>query len=152
MSKIKNKLNSSCRRLYRHFAIVLMVGFISFFSLQVTPVQAEGFYTFKNHKNDQVAPHKGNKERFFSGVSENAAKADEMNKKYIESGKRAGEVIPKDLGTGSRQKNPVNMLKRAGEELGNDIPKRVVGDNNYERSPIEQELVRKKAARGDFGS
>ncbi|MBW4608054.1 MAG: hypothetical protein KME22_12740 [Hassallia sp. WJT32-NPBG1] len=57
---------------------------------------------------------------------------------YIESGKRAAEVIPKDLGTGSRQKNPVEMLKRFGSELTNDPAQRSLGSEDYERSEIEQ--------------
>ncbi|MGI2902579.1 hypothetical protein [Tolypothrix sp. VBCCA 56010] len=69
---------------------------------------------------------------------------------YIESGKRAAEVIPKDLGTGSRQKNPVEMLKRFGSELTNEPQKRSFGAQDYERSEIEQELARNKAQRGDY--
>ena len=69
---------------------------------------------------------------------------------YIESGKRAAEVIPKDLGTGSRQKNPVEMLKRFGSELTNDPAQRTLGSQDYERSEIEQELARNKAQRGDY--
>ena len=69
---------------------------------------------------------------------------------YVESGKRAAEVIPKDLGTGSKQKNPVEMLKRFGSELTNDPAKRTLGSEDYERSEIEQELARNKAQRGDY--
>ncbi|MBW4449896.1 MAG: hypothetical protein KME38_24430 [Spirirestis rafaelensis WJT71-NPBG6] len=69
---------------------------------------------------------------------------------YIESGKRAAEVIPKDLGTGSRQKNPVEMLNRFGSELTNEPQKRSFGAQDYERSEIEQELARNKAQRGDY--
>lgn len=69
---------------------------------------------------------------------------------YVESGKRAAEVIPKDLGTGSKQKNPVEMLKRFGSELTNDPAKRTLGAEDYERSEIEQELARNKAQRGDY--
>ncbi|NEU75868.1 hypothetical protein PI95_025750 [Hassallia byssoidea VB512170] len=69
---------------------------------------------------------------------------------YVESGKRAAEVIPKDLGTGSRQKNPVEMLKRFGSELTNEPQKRSFGAKDYERSEIEQELARNKAQRGDY--
>lgn len=164
--EFKKHLNS----LYCKIAIVFMVSLISLLGLQVSPVQAEGFYGFRQQKTEKTSPYfsgkhvdkaskkseftpfYNNKSRQISRASENAAKAQKMGDDYIESGKRAAEVIPKNLGTGSRQKNPVNMLKRAGEELGNDIPKRVVGDNNYDRSPIEKELVRNKAARGDFGS
>lgn len=69
---------------------------------------------------------------------------------YVESGKRAAEVIPKDLGTGSKQKNPVEMLKRFGSELTNEPQKRSFGAQDYERSEIEQELARNKAQRGDY--
>jgi hypothetical protein len=69
---------------------------------------------------------------------------------YIESGKRAAEVIPKDLGTGIKQKNPVEMLKRFGSELTNDPAQRTLGSQDYERSEIEQELARNKAQRGDY--
>lgn len=69
---------------------------------------------------------------------------------YVESGKRAAEVIPKDLGTGSKQKNPVEMLKRFGSELTNEPQKRTFGAKDYERSEIEQELARNKAQRGDY--
>ncbi len=164
--ELKKHLNN----LYCKIAIVFMAGLISLVGLQASPAQAEGFYFAKNQQSEKVSPYfsgkhvnkaskknelrpfYNNKERQISRASENAEKAQQMNDDYIESGKRAAEVIPKDLGTGSRQKNPINMLKRAGEELGNDIPKRVLGDNNYDRSPIEGELVRNKAARGDFGS
>jgi hypothetical protein len=149
--------------------IALLVCLVSFFSLPILPAQAEGFSVLKNHTTEKVAPFYSGKntnkvtdkkeftpfyshQGYIARTSENAAKAQQMNDDYIKSGKRAAEVIPKDLGTGSRQKNPVNMLKRAGEELGNDIPKRVLGDNNYDRSPIEAELARNKAARGDYGS
>ncbi|WP_245912236.1 hypothetical protein [Brunnivagina elsteri] len=148
-----------------------MVGLISLVSLQVSSAQAESVYVAKQQKTEKNSPYFSGKHvnktsnknelthfydkkvRQISRTSENAAKAQQMNDDYIKSGKRAAEVIPKDLGTGSRQKNPVDMLKRAGEELGNDIPKRVVGNNNnYDRSPIERELVQNKAARGDYGS
>jgi hypothetical protein len=148
----KHLSNAFCK-----IIIVFMVGLISLVCLQVPPAQAEGFYVVKKQKIEKVTPYfagkhvnnTANKGRQISRTSENAVKAQQMSDDYIESGKRAAEVIPKDLGTGSRQKNPVNMLKRAGEELGNDIPKRVLGDNNYDRSPIEGELVRNKAARGE---
>jgi hypothetical protein len=78
-----------------------------------------------------------------------SAQAESAND-YIESGKRAAEVIPKDLGTGIKQKNPVEMLKRFGSELTNDPAKRSFGAEDYERSEIEQELARNKAERGDY--
>jgi hypothetical protein len=69
---------------------------------------------------------------------------------YVESGKRAAEVIPKDLGTGIKQKNPGEMLKRFASELTNEPQKRSFGAKDYERSEIEQELARNKAQRGDY--
>jgi hypothetical protein len=78
-----------------------------------------------------------------------SAQAESAND-YVESGKRAAEVIPKDLGTGIKQKNPVEMLKRFGSELTNDPQKRSFGAEDYERSEIEQELAHNKAQRGDY--
>jgi hypothetical protein len=88
---------------------------------------------------------------YYSGdyASNNAQEAP-MTDDYFESGKRAGEVIPKDLGTGSKQKNPIDMLKRAGEEVVNNPLKRTLGADDYDRSEIEKDLARNKAARGDF--
>jgi hypothetical protein len=133
MLKIKKIFNNA----FQKVALVILAGLILFSSLPFASAQAVDFSAIKEH---QVA-----------NANKNAAESDQMTDEYIESGKRAAQVIPKDLGTGERQKNPVNMLKRLGEELGNDVPKRVVGDNDYDRSPIEQELARNKAARGDFG-
>jgi hypothetical protein len=129
MLQIKKVLSNA----FQKIALILLVCSLSFISLPFTSAQAADFPVVKEY---QLA-------------NANAAESAQTSDEYIESGKRAAEVIPKDLGTGERQKNPVNMLKRLGEELGNDIPKRVVGDNDYDRSPIEQELARNKAARGD---
>jgi hypothetical protein len=143
MPKSKDKssmlaLNRIFNRVLRNIAIVFLVGLVAFTGVAINPAQAN--------------PLEAAKERILGGHEENAAIAEEQTDDYIESGKRAAEVIPKDLGTGSRQKNPVNMLKRAGEELGNDLPKRAVGANDYDRSEVEQELARNKAQRSDFGS
>ena len=132
MLKIRRIFNNA----FQKVALVILAGLILFTSLPFPSAQAIDFSAIKEN---QIA-----------NANQNAAESGQMTDEYIESGKRAAEVIPKDLGTGERQKNPVNMLKRLGEELGNDIPKRVVGDNDYDRSPIEQELARNKAARGDF--
>ncbi|MBF2066643.1 MAG: hypothetical protein IGS39_19815 [Calothrix sp. C42_A2020_038] len=129
---------SNFNKIFRKIAIVFLVGLVALTGVAITPAQAN--------------PIEAAKERILEGNAENAAKAQEAADDYIESGRRAAEVIPQELGTGSRQKNPVNMLKRAGEELGNDLPKRVVGANDYDRSQVEQELARNKAKRGDFGS
>ncbi len=131
MLEIKKAFSST----FQKISLVLLVCSLSFISLPFASAQAVDFSVINEYQ--------------LASTNKNAAEFDQMTDEYIESGKRAAEVIPKDLGTGERQKNPVNMLKRLGEELGNDIPKRVVGDNDYDRSPIEQELARNKAARGD---
>ncbi len=133
MLKIKRIINNA----FQKVALVFLAGLVLFTSLPFASAQAVDFSVIKEY---QIA-----------SANKNANESDQMTDEYIEGGKRAAEVIPKELGTGERQKNPANMLKRLGEELGNDIPKRVVGDNDYDRSPIEQELARNKAARGDFG-
>jgi hypothetical protein len=132
MLKIKKVLNNALQKV----AFVVLAGLLLFSNLPFASAQAIELSAIKEH---QVA-----------NANKNATEFNQTTDEYIESGKRAAEVIPNDLGTGERQKNPVNMLKRLGEELGNDIPKRVVGDNDYDRSPIEEELARNKAARGDF--
>lgn len=127
-------------QLRRKIAVVLLAGLLAFISLPATSVQAAGYYS-GDYSSSSVIEQK---------IGQNANHTPKIGgDNYIESGKRAGEVIPKDLGTGSRQKNPLNMLQRAGEELGNDQPQRVFGAKDYDRSPIEQELARNKAHRGD---
>ncbi len=127
-------------QLRRKIAVVLLAGLLAFISLPTTSVQAAGYYS-GDYSSSSVIEEK---------IGRNANQTPNIGgDEYIESGKRAGEVIPKDLGTGSRQKNPLNMLQRAGEELGNDQPQRAFGAKDYDRSPIEQELARNKAHRGD---
>lgn len=125
---ILNQLRSS-------IAIAFLAGLVFLTSLPAS-AQAVGFYSgdfaTKDHHNLQ------------------AATPEVTDDNYLESGKRAAEVIPKDLGTGDRQKNPVEMLKRFGSELTNDPQKRSFGAKDYERSGIEQELARNKAQRGDY--
>lgn len=131
-------LSQCFNRVLRNIAIAFLVGLVAFTSVAIPTANAN--------------PLEAVKERIQEGNAENAAIAEELNNDYVKSGKRAAEVIPKELGTGERQKNPINMLKRAGEELGNDLPKRAAGANDYDRSKVEQELARNKAQRGDFGS
>jgi hypothetical protein len=133
-------------------------------SLPTATVQAEGYYGNKSHKTDVRRPYYSTSDRtltpearqFLPYYSSPERRKERVHttpgtgESYTESGRRAGEVIPKDLGTGSRQKNPINMLKRAGEEITNDPLQRSFGAEDYERSGIEQELRRNKAARGDF--
>ncbi|TAF08901.1 MAG: hypothetical protein EAZ77_06215 [Nostocales cyanobacterium] len=159
MLEIKRLFNP----IHRQVGIVILAGLIWLMGLPMLGVQAAGYYSQKNQKVDITQPYYSTKEHrvvkndpvrpYYSTQDRRKEKVyttPEMGDDYIESGKRAGEVIPKDLGTGSRQKNPVNMLKRAGEELGNEPQKRTFGARDYEKSEIEQELIRNKAARGDF--
>ncbi|WP_017317124.1 hypothetical protein [Mastigocladopsis repens] len=141
-------------QLRRQIAVVLLAGFVWFMSLPATSSQAAGYYSGDYSSAEKTVP--------YYASNANTAKAEEKMGRYanttpdiggddyIESGKRAAEVIPKELGTGIRQKNPGNMLQRVGEELGNDQPQRAFGAKDYDRSPIEQELARNKADRGDY--
>ncbi|MGI8500551.1 MAG: hypothetical protein ACR2LR_05355 [Hassallia sp.] len=124
--------NRIFNQLRRTIAIAFLAGLVFLTSLPAS-AQAAGFYSgdFGVKANNPTAQATGGDD-------------------YIESGKRAAEVIPKDLGTGSKQKNPVEMLKRFGSELTNDPAKRTLGSEDYERSEIEQELARNKAERGDY--
>ncbi|QYX30989.1 hypothetical protein [Sphaerospermopsis torques-reginae] len=159
MWEIKRLFN----QIHRQLAIFMLAGLIWLIGLPMLSAQAAGYYSLKNQKPEITRPYYSNKagrlvrtdvvRPFYSTKERGKAKVyttPEIGDDYIESGKRAGEVIPKDLGTGSRQKNPLNMLKRAGEELGNEPLKRTFGAQDYERSEIEQELIRNKAARGDY--
>jgi hypothetical protein len=123
--------NRIFNQLRRTIAIAFLAGLVFLTSLPAS-AQAAGFYSGDfGTKQYQTAQATGEDD-------------------YVESGKRAAEVIPKDLGTGSKQKNPVEMLKRFGSELTNDPGKRTLGSEDYERSEIEQELARNKAQRGDY--
>jgi hypothetical protein len=124
--------NRIFNQLRRSIAIAFLAGLIFLTSLPAC-AQAAGFYSgdFGTKEYNTTAQATGGDD-------------------YIESGKRAAEVIPKDLGTGIKQKNPVEMLKRFGSELTNDPAKRSFGAQDYERSEIEQELARNKALRGDY--
>lgn len=157
MLQIKTELNQMCRK----FTIVILASLIWLISLPAPLVQAAGYYSAENQKVEVTRPYYATKERtaryesskpYYTTKERNKSKLNTpvIGDDYVESGKRAGEVIPKDLGTGSRQKNPINMLQRAGEELGNEPLKRSFGAKDYERSEIEKELARNKAARGDF--
>lgn len=149
-------------QLHRKFAIVVLASVIWLISLPAPLVQAAGYYSAENHQVEINRPYYTTKERriaptetnrpYYTTKERTKAKLNTpaTGEDYIESGKRAGEVIPKDLGTGSRQKNPINMLKRAGEELGNNPLKRSFGAKDYDRSEIEKELAENKAARGDL--
>ncbi|MBD2625990.1 hypothetical protein [Trichormus variabilis] len=158
MQAIKRLFN----QLSRHISLLILAGLIWLMGLPMLSVHADGFYSEKTHKTEMNKPFYSTKQRriatnepfkpYYSTQERHKQKVyttPATEEDYIESGKRAGEVIPKDLGTGSRQKNPINMLKRAGEELGNEPLKRSFGAKDYERSEIEQELARNKAARGD---
>jgi hypothetical protein len=142
------------KRIFHKIAFFMLAGFV-WIMIPATKAQAAGYYSgdlsTQDHYKLERAAH-GNQ----AGVSpyfanEKANLTPNIGEDdYVESGKRAGEVIPKDLGTGSRQRNPVDMLKRAGEEVVNNPLKRSFGVNDYDRSPIEEELARNKAERGDY--
>lgn len=125
------EINRVFNLLRRTLLTVLLAGVVLLISLPATSVQAFAATTSptKGQINTQENP--------ISGFDE------------IESGKRAAEVIPKELGSGSRQKNPGEMLKRAGEELGNNQVQRAFGADDYDRSGLEEELARNKAKRGE---
>ncbi|MFH7028304.1 MAG: hypothetical protein ACHBN1_23615 [Heteroscytonema crispum UTEX LB 1556] len=129
-------INRTLNKMRRQIATIMLAGLVWLISLPVTSAQAEGYFGEKNHNVQATAKNLKNL-------------PDTSGDDYIESGKRAAEVIPKDLGTGSRQKNPIDMLKRAGEEVGNNPLKRGFGAKDYDKSEIEEELARNKAARGD---
>jgi hypothetical protein len=129
-------VNKNWNKMRRQIAAVMLAALIWLISLPVTSAQAEGYFGGKDQNVQSTAKNLKNL-------------PDVSGDDYIESGKRAAEVIPKDLGTGSRQKNPVEMLKRAGEEVGNNPLKRGFGAKDYDKSQIEEELARNKAARGD---
>ncbi|MGM3306302.1 hypothetical protein ACSQ6I_10020 [Anabaena sp. WFMT] len=150
-------------QMHRQLALIILTSFIWLISLPMLSAQAAGYFSEKTHKVEITHPYYSTQDRrvavnepfrpFYSNQNRRKEKVyttPEIGDDYIESGKRAGEVIPKDLGTGSRQKNPINMLKRAGEELGNEPQKRTFGTRDYERSEIEKELMRNKSERGDF--
>jgi hypothetical protein len=156
------KMKFIWQRFCQQTAIVMLTCLVCLLSMPIAAVQAAGYYVEKTHHLETSRPyystkvHPRNRTENFLPYYSNQDRRKEKNyltpssgDDYIESGKRAGEVIPKELGTGIRQKNPVNMLKRAGEELGNDQIPRAFGAKDYERSEIEQELARNKAARGD---
>lgn len=154
MLVIKNILHQWQRKI----ALFMSACLICLISLPITSVEAAGYYSLKDHNTEVGRPYYTIKERHItSNESRTPYYATKQRKNitntgddYVESGKRAAEVIPKELGTGKRQKNPLTMLKRAGEELTNEPLKRTFGVNDYERSDIEKELARNKAARGDF--
>lgn len=120
MLAIKNRLN----QWQRIVASVVLVGLIWFMSLPTNSVEAAGYYVVKDHNSGVAAPYYTNKQRRIGYTEPTTPYYATQNRKkhitrtsddYIESGKRAGEVIPKELGTGKRQKNSVTMLRRSGE-------------------------------------
>lgn len=123
------QINKVFKIIHRTFLIVMLVGLVWLQSLPTTSV---------------LAATTSSANKAYSSNEQTPEAFDEL-----ESGKRAAEVIPKELGAGSRQKNPAEMLKRAGEELGNDQVQRAFGAKDYDRSGLEKELARNKAQRGD---
>jgi hypothetical protein len=151
------------KKIFHKITFFMLAGFV-WMMIPATNAQAAGYYSGDLSTQDHyrleraahgnqggVAPYFANKDRVEEKMGRNTNVTPNIGEDdYVESGKRAAEVIPKELGTGSRQKNPVDMLKRAGEEVVNNPLKRSFGVNDYDRSPIEEELARNKAERGDY--
>jgi hypothetical protein len=121
-------------------AIIMLAGLIWLISLPTTPVQADGYYSNKAHRVEASRPYYSSKDRQFSRTDNflpyYATQERKKEKNYLtpaspddyfETGRRAGDVNPKDLGTSSRQKNGINILNRAGEEVTNEPQKRPFG-------------------------
>jgi hypothetical protein len=130
MLEIKRVFN----QLHRKIFVVMLAALVWLISLPTISVQAEGYFSTKTHKVEVTKPYYTTRDRnlvqtepskpYYSTKERSKVKvtAPGTGDDYIESGKRAGEVIPKDLETGNRQKNPISMLKRASGELGNNQP------------------------------
>ncbi|MEA5618254.1 hypothetical protein VB711_10460 [Cronbergia sp. UHCC 0137] len=159
MLELKKLFNQSRQKI----SIILLACLVWIISLPAASVHATGYYSTKANHLEITRPYYSSKNRpvtrkasfipYYSTKDRHKEKVYTTpgnGENYVESGRRAGEVIPNDLGTGSRQKNPINMLKRAGGELSNDPLQRTFGAKDYQRSEIENELARNKAARGDF--
>ncbi|HLP91185.1 MAG TPA: hypothetical protein VK184_21725 [Nostocaceae cyanobacterium] len=152
------------KQMFWKLTALFLVCLIAVISLPTASAQAQGYYSVKSHKVKVKRPYYSTPDRIVTDETrpflpyystqdrkkERVYTTPRTDETYTESGRRAGEVIPPDLGTGARQKNPINMLKRAGEELTNDPLQRSFGAQDYERSGIEKELIRNKAARGDY--
>jgi hypothetical protein len=109
MLEIQRKFN----QLSHKITIVVLAGLIWLVSLPVASVQADGYYSEKTHKVEVTKPFYATKERkiaqtepfkpYYATRDRQKVKANvqETTDDYIESGKRATEVIPKDMGSGS---------------------------------------------------
>lgn len=137
MLEISRVLN----QLRRKIAVIILASLLSLISLPAASAHAVGYYSGDYSSNTHVSKQK-------MGSYANT-KPEIGGDDYIESGKRAAQAIPQELETGSRQKNPVEMLKRAGEELGNDQVQRAFGAKDYNRSPVEKELARNQGQDDD---
>ncbi|MBD2387290.1 hypothetical protein [Cylindrospermum sp. FACHB-282] len=114
MLEIKRIFN----QLHRKLAIVMLASVIWLISLPAPLAQSAGYYSAETHKLEVTRPYYASKERKIARSEANRPyytikernqsklKTPATGDDYIESGKRAGEVIPKDLGTGSRQNIP----------------------------------------------
>lgn len=111
MLTIKNILNQWRRKI----ALLVLSGLIWLISLPTNSVEATGYYSVKDHKTEVVKPYYTRKERPIARTETTRPYYTTQNRKritttgddYIESGKRATEVIPKELGTDKRPKNPI---------------------------------------------
>ncbi|MBW4645549.1 MAG: hypothetical protein KME23_21615 [Goleter apudmare HA4340-LM2] len=115
MMEISKILNQFCRQI----TIVILTCLVWIISLPTTPVQADGYYSAKDHKVERNEPYYSLKERRVR-VTETARpyystkdrKQERVIKTrpgitddYIDTGRRAGELTPQDLKTGNRSNN-----------------------------------------------
>lgn len=110
------EISTIFNQLRRKITIVILASLVWLISLPATSVQADGYYSEKDHKADINKPYYSSKERRVT-ITESArpyySTKDRKQERvirttpatgndYIESGKRPGEVIPKDLETRNR--------------------------------------------------
>ncbi|MEA5567194.1 hypothetical protein [Anabaena sp. UHCC 0399] len=115
----------------RKIVLVMLTGLIWLISLPTNSVEATGYYSVKDHKAELVRPYYATRERHIAGTeitrpyytTKDRTRITTTGDNYIESGKRGTEVMPKEIGTGKRQKNSI---------------KRTFRTNDYERSEIEK--------------
>ncbi|WP_242038855.1 hypothetical protein [Anabaena lutea] len=111
MLAIKRVLN----QISRTISLFMLAGLIWLMGLPMLSVHADGFYSEKTHKIEMTKPFYSIKQRriainepfkpYYSTQERHKQKVyitPTTEEDYIESRKGAGEVIPKNLGTGSR--------------------------------------------------
>ncbi|GAB1538548.1 hypothetical protein NUACC21_12100 [Scytonema sp. NUACC21] len=124
--------NTRLNQLRRKIAVVLLAGLVWFISLPALSVQAAGYYSGDYSTNSSAIKAGIEKAEEKMGSYANI-KPNIDGDDYLESGKGAAQALPKDSGIGSNQNNPLNMLKRTGEELGNNQVQRAFGAKDYDR-------------------